>query len=120
MTDVSSPKTLRHEMLDTEPNDLVVRIAEEREYLTVGVSDCPEAIDDDHRIWRGFECATGEFRWCGQHSGNRQMCRTASIIEDRVITPRQCIPTSLMQRVRAVAHIEEPYLNATRLDGPTQ
>ena len=43
MADVSSPKSLRHELLDAEPDDLVVGIAEERGYLTVRESDRPGA-----------------------------------------------------------------------------
>jgi hypothetical protein len=53
-TDVSSPKSLRHEVLDAEPNNLIVGIAEERGHLTVRKPDGPGGIDDDHRIRGGL------------------------------------------------------------------
>src|SRR6185369_17875606 len=67
--DVPSPEPLRHEVLDAMPDDLVVGIAEEREYLAVRKPNSPRAINDEHGIRRGFECATGEFRGRGQHVG---------------------------------------------------
>ena len=116
MTDVSSPKSLRHEVLDAEPNNLVVGIAEERGHLTVRKSDGPGGIDDDHRIRGGLECTMGEFRWRGQHSWCSVECAAPVFpppkIETR--TPSQLIPSNPVRVVCTLPHIE---IGASRRNG---
>jgi hypothetical protein len=51
---------LGHELLDFLADNVVVRVAEERRYLAIGITDNARGIDDDHRIRRRIQGAAGQ------------------------------------------------------------
>ena len=58
MASVSTPEAVGHQCLDWHAQEVLARVLEEPLCLSVDNDDRAFAIDDDDRIWRGFEEAS--------------------------------------------------------------
>ena len=90
--DMAGTEALRHQLLDDQAHDFIVRVSEQGGNLSIGKLHDACAIDDDHGVWGGVEHTPRELRRSSKHCSDPLICTVSDKRRAADYTPHRVHP----------------------------